>query len=65
MDMGCRRSSSSPFPAVRSQKTLAFYESELEFVEAGIIRAQPWGWWTGPKLEILEDYLQAFTTASK
>lgn len=29
------------------------------------MRAQPWGWWTGHKLEILEDYLQAFTTAGK
>lgn len=27
--------------------------------------AQPWGWWTSHKLEILEDYLQAFVTASK
>lgn len=27
--------------------------------------AQPWGWWTSHKLEILEDYLQAFVTASR
>ncbi|WP_143765501.1 hypothetical protein [Catenulispora acidiphila] len=44
---------------------MAFYEPELGFVEAVIMRAQPWGWWTGHKLEIPEDYLQAFTTADK
>lgn len=31
----------------------------------GSVGAQPWGWWTSHKLEILEDYLQKFVTASK
>jgi three-Cys-motif partner protein len=31
----------------------------------GTARPRPWGWWTGHKLQILGDYLQAFATASK
>jgi len=32
---------------------------------AGSVRPRPWGWWTGHKLQILGDYLQAFAKASQ